>query len=297
MGNSALSRPKPNVRERHSRALYINIPIKLAAVSRFIIEPCQADAFEGSCWLSIVVDDLDILESYCASGMFVSTGLQGWMVKTNLLVKCKVPTWNKENLNETTEVSGYQILSLDFEKGLGGNIKTLGARATQLVPTTTARFDMSSGPSGSAVDSALSEGLLYSAEVTSFHSSRNPLISIRGKFRLGPHDQRTLQLMEFAINRPNKFLKQVGDDYAGYTCTMSMEDNKGRLAFSPEDGDGADFRYTECVLVDVETLSLPILSRLDVGEEQLLRHIDISQAVCFVQPQYILVDHHNTKLN
>jgi hypothetical protein len=305
MGKSASKYPTPNVRERHSRALYINIPVSLDAVRRFILQPCLCDMFEDSCWISLVVDDLDVLESHSVSGIFFTTGMQGWMVKTNLLVRCKVPTWSSEHVGEVEEVPGYQILSLDFENGVGGNIKTLGARVTQFVPTTTARFKISSGKSGSTINSPLSDGLAYRAEVTSCNAIRSPLISISGKLRAGPHTDRVLRLMEFVINRPNKFLHQVGNDFAGYaewTATAGSDSDldpatRGKLAFSPEVGAGAEFDHTGCVLVEVEELAVPILSRLDAGRTRLLDEVDLTRAVCFVQPQYILVDHANTVLN
>ena len=66
MGNTAPrgSRPAPNVREHHARALYVNVPISRRAAEQLTLAPCEPDEFGGCCWLSVVVDDLDSLEAW-----------------------------------------------------------------------------------------------------------------------------------------------------------------------------------------------------------------------------------------
>ena len=136
--------PTPNVKEKHSRALYINIPISHEYIEKLLGSNCIPDKYNDMCWISIVIDDLDMLEIYGPiSGHYYNSGLYGWMCKTNLLVNRMVPDFN----GSTWSVSGYQILTLDFESGIGGSIKAMGAKATQKIPTYLTKFITTVGKS------------------------------------------------------------------------------------------------------------------------------------------------------
>lgn len=266
-------------------------------LEKLMISPCVVDKFDDKCWISVLIDDLDSLEAYCGGGMFLPTAMSGWMMKVNVLVKCPVPNWdasegsdNISRANNVSLVSGYQILSVDFEQGLGGGVKSLGARLTQRVPSTTLKFEMSSGVSGRAIKSELKDGLEYSAKVFNNKSGEN-LIDLEGTLITDAAKTLSSQpFIDFIINRPNKFLLQRNND-----------DN--RLAYSPEIGDGADFPSTGCALVDVHRLAAPVADMLlglglsddnGNGNGNKTMKLRLDEAICFVQPYYILVDHHNT---
>lgn len=260
---------------RHARALYVNIPVDEVDIEHLIKPPCVLDTFNDKCWISIVVDDLDVLEAHCAAGMFMSTPLSGWMMKLNILVRCSVPTWNDTG---TTTVAGYQIVEVHFEDGLGGKMKALGARLTQKVPSTTLQFEMSSGSSGTAFNSELRDALLYSATVSDKSNCR--LLALTGSLKTKESATSPLQpFLDFVINRPHKFLFQKDNN-----C----------LAYAPETGEGAEFSTEGCALVSADDLAVPLLERIGKGFSEKLR---IDDAVCFVQPYYILVDHHNTVIS
>jgi hypothetical protein len=283
MGNRASTFvPTPNVRERHSRALYINIPLNKSSVECFTFSPCECDEYNRSCWLSIVIDDLDTLEAYFG-GTFVdvSSAMRGWMCKVNLLVKGHAPIPNSE---DSHVVSGYQILSLDFEKGWGGDLKRLGAIYTQAVPTIISEFAISSGKSGSTISSDLGHGVPYSAEMTDPKDS-SPLVSLSGKLNTNLSSEQH-DFANFVVNRPHKFLHQHSGS------------RNATMAYSPEIGDGSQFESRDCVWVDVEQLKLPILNRLDERIGEIMNHTQLSGTGvrCFIQPSYTLVDHHNTSL-
>jgi hypothetical protein len=274
--------PSPNVRERHSRALYINIPIDKSFVECFTLLPCECDTYHNSAWLSIIIDDLDTLESHIGGGIFlnVSNQMRGWMCKVNLLVKGPVPIPNT-SFDTQEVVSGYQILFLDFEEGWGGDIKRLGAIYTQAVPTTTSQFLVSSGPSGASIEYDLNHEEKYSAEMINPKDS-SPLVVISGKLNsnLSPEQ---LEFAKFVINRPHKFLHQ------------NYGTPKAALAYSPEIGEGAQFESHNCVWLEAEHINLPILSRLDERISEMVRQ-NLAEVKCFIQPSYTLVDHHNTAL-
>jgi hypothetical protein len=273
--------PSPNVRERHSRALYINIPIKKSLVECFTLFPCECDTFDNSTWLSIVIDDLDSLESHLGGGIFfnVSNQMRGWMCKVNLLVKGAVPILNTIDTKEV--VSGYQILSLDFEEGWGGDIKRLGAIYTQAVPTTISQFVVTSGLSGSSINYDLIHEEKYSTEMTNPKDSSS-LVVVSGKLNSSLSVEQ-LEFAKFVTNRPHKFLHQ------------SYGTPKASLAYSPEIGEGAQFESYNCVWLEVEKINLPILNRLDERISEIV-HQNLAEVKCFIQPSYTLVDHHNTAL-
>ena len=258
---------------KHSRALYINIPVKEEDIAEHIISPCVADTYDEKCWVTVLVDDLDTLEAYCA-GYFVPTAMSGWMVKVNILVKCPVPTWSGENARTTKIVSGYQILTVNFETGLGGILKAFGARLTQRVPSTTLRFDMSVGVSGHAINTEINDGMTYTARICD--GSGIVLLDLKGKLNANQSAiQNKLEFIDFVINRPNKFLFQKKEN---------------RVVFSPEAGEGADFSTDGCVLVGSDTLLIPITEQCGICSDVL----NLEGAISFLQPYYILVDHHNT---
>jgi hypothetical protein len=268
------SRFSPNVRERHSRAVYIALPIALDAVPSDIVPPppLELDVFDGMAWICIVVDDLDQLASYVRGSFFV-TPMVGWMMKLNVMVKCPVGDGG-------SYVRGYQIRTLDFEACLSGGIKTWGARATQRIPSNQARFEMSFGASGTSATSPLDAGVAFACCVT--QSARcPPLLQCAGTLAALPDERRAL--VEFIVARPTKFLLQI--DGSGKSLG---------LFFSPELGEGACVPSADgCVEVHLAgALAAPMVS------ERLPGFVSTATdaAFVFVQPEYNLVDHHNTPL-
>ena len=286
MGNSGTSvfQPTPNVKERHARALYINVPVSHEIIHNVLHAPCVADQHNGHCWISIVIDDLDMLEAYVL-GTYIPTGLKGWMCKVNLLVKCPVPSVGEANI-PTEDVHGYQILTIDFEDVTGGQLKAWGAKYTQHIPSSTAHFEVSSGVSGTSIHSPLENDCPYSAVMT---SNGEPLVSVTGVLRSSLSPQQ-VEFTRFVTDRPHKFLHQDcrSLDKSIHRGTAS------RLAYSPEDGDGASFSHAGCVWLEAEAIALPVLDRLGGG---VLQQVDLKHAQCFIQPYYILVDHHNITLS
>lgn len=284
MGNKQSNEfnPSINVRERHIHAIYINIPINKQQLQSFTCLPCECDEYNQINYISIILDDLDTLESYF-NGIYInlSNYIRGWMCKVNILVKCEVPVLYS-NRNEI--VSGYQIISLDFEKGLSGELKKFGALKTQIIPTVTSTFRMTSGISGLAINYPLRNNEKYIAEMISNENenniNENHLVKLVGKLNTNLSSEQ-LNFAKFVINRPHKFLYQ------------NFGTENGKLAYSPEIGDGANFECENCVWVDIEEINLPILNRLN---ERFNATLDISQIQCFIQPSYTLVDHHNTIL-
>ena len=167
MGTSPSKRksPSPVVEERHVRALYINVPISVEEAAKLTKAPCIPDVFEGSAWISICVDDLDVMKPYIGLGLFAPSMLTGWMTKVNLLVKAPAVDIPLHDVSEEGYVHGYQILSLHFESGFAGKVKRLGAISTQKVPTGLAEYDVSSGKSGETILSTMDPGQKYSARI------------------------------------------------------------------------------------------------------------------------------------
>jgi hypothetical protein len=265
LGSSRDGLHVPNVKERHSRAVYVNVPLRADKASQFLLPPCRAEEINELIWLSIVVDDLDVLQSYVA-GAFLSTGMQGWMCKTNLLVSCELPT--------AETVRGYQILTLDFENNIGGYVKVWGAKATQGVPSFRTQFKCSFGASGKSIDSLISEGTRLSVDL--IDESDSNLLQLIGTLRL-PSDAE-LEFVDFVVSRPHKFLAHNGT----------------RLAYSPESGEDSQMNSVGSMMIDIESLNISsILSRINIIEAD----YDASKAFAFVQPYYIIVDHINSYLN
>ena len=118
-------------------------------------------------------------------GAFLPTGMSGWMMKCNLLVRCdrrnnsnadgqeaEVGPEDEKCLGQKCQcevMRGYQILSLDFERSAGGRVKVWGARRTQKVPVELASFGVSSGRSGKTSTSAMLPGTPYECVVRGKH--------------------------------------------------------------------------------------------------------------------------------
>ena len=92
MGAAHSKAPSPNVFENHSRALYINIPVDVATAREIAADPVLVpSSTRKKCWVSIVVDDLDLLSFHVGAGIYIRTPMSGWMTKVNVLVDCQVP--------------------------------------------------------------------------------------------------------------------------------------------------------------------------------------------------------------
>eukprot|EP00040_Diaphanoeca_grandis_P001509 m.18711 g.18711 ORF g.18711 m.18711 type:complete len:299 (-) comp12170_c0_seq1:133-1029(-) len=294
MGASSSSRsptakaPAPNVKERHLRALYINIPIPVTTLAKLLTAPAVPDVHNGSAWISICVDDLYYLKLPVLGGWMSVPGMNGWMIKVNALVKCPVAPGEEP-------ISGYQILTLDFERTWGptAKLKRNGAMDTQKIPTTLADFDMSSGKSGNTPASSMDVDTPYSASVTCTtedSATAMELISITG--RLSPLVDSELDtasiygpladLCAFVVGRTTKYLAQQKFDasldrvlaYATWQQPSSCES-------------------TGCVRVITDSIALPILDR--VAHNLGLTSANLTkQAICFLQPEYNIIDVENT---
>ena len=174
--------------------------------------------------------------------------------------------------SERVAVAGYQICSLDFERGLGGFVKVEGARRTQRVPSHAARYEVS-------IPSDVAAGAPFSVDMRDAADGA-PLVRLRGTLaELAPEEQ---PFARFVCERPHKFL---------------VQDGGATVAYAPEDdGSGASrFSAVGCVGVRLDgELETPILTRV-IGSERAAR-LDLARAVLFVQPEYCLVDHDNTPL-
>ena len=85
------SMAKNVVRERHVRALYLNIPVPVPWLQSQLTPPAVPDVFDNKAWVSVVVDDLFRCEGAVGkSGFMVAPGFNGWMVKVNALVRCAI---------------------------------------------------------------------------------------------------------------------------------------------------------------------------------------------------------------
>ena len=81
---------KDVVRERHVRALYVNIPVPQEWLRARLIPPAVPDVYDGKAWISVVVDDLFWLQAPMGGGFMTVPGMNGWMMKVNALVRCPV---------------------------------------------------------------------------------------------------------------------------------------------------------------------------------------------------------------
>lgn len=193
--------PPAQVRERHLRALYINVPVEPDAMQALLLPPAVPHIHGGKAWLSIVLDDLFKLESPLGPCCFLPVpGMNGWMMKMNALVACPPRP-------EAEPLYGYQILTLDFEQTCGPSswVKVKGAQATQKVPTQRANFSMSAGATGCTQSSSMDAGTACSAELTS--AERGELL-VKLSGRLAPLDGESRALCEFVVGHSTKFLAQ-----------------------------------------------------------------------------------------
>jgi len=78
------------VRERHVRALYVNVPVPEKWLQKQLTPPAVPDVFGGSAWISIVIDDLSKLQTPMFGRFVTVPGMNGWMMKVNALVRCVV---------------------------------------------------------------------------------------------------------------------------------------------------------------------------------------------------------------
>ena len=227
--------------------------------------PCTADGY-----VVVVVDDLYQIKSYFPGLGFVSVPLSGWMTKLNLLVNAKVPV--------DSDARGYQILSLDFEAGLKGVVKRLGAIATQKIPSFVSAFEMSSGTAGTTLGKTLENGALFSAKMT---RGSETLVDVKGTLR-DPHADE-VELARFVASRPHKFLQQTNGDLVWAPWGAGWKSDVDAIKVL-ELGNGGGGN----ALVGVEALMAKHLTSLD--------GLDFSKAFCFVQPFYSMIDSVNVKL-
>ena len=294
--------PPAQVRERHLRALYICVPVEPAALQRILLPPARPHVHAGKAWVCAVVDDLFKLEVPLpgSSGSFVPVpGMNGWMMKLNALVECAVGAG-------TPPLPGYQILSLDFEGTLGPSayFKKQGAISTQRVPTSLATFAMSAGPSGRTEAASLEAGTPISAVVASTAAESatgepQPLVSLHGV--LEPLDSAARSLCEFVVGHPHKFLaqeQQPPSAASGGVCgSRPVAAAAAQLAWASW-REGYDCAAAGCMGVAVEELLLPVMSAR-LGELALEPGGDSPTGgtvlaadgiVCFLQPEYSMVD-------
>ena len=295
MGASS-SAPAAQVRERHVRAMYINVPVDPSKLQAILLPPAVPHLYKGNAWVSVVLDDLFLLETPIASGFMTVPGMNGWMMKINALVQCTTTEGGEP-------LCGYQILSLDFEATAGPSswVKKQGALSTQMIPTSLAHFTMSAGESGSTDTHVMKVGTTYTAEVcsTAAESSsgeRRPLISAAGELaELSEEGQR---FAEFVVGRPHKFLAQQISRGALEVVPAGGTDSADapirQLAFASW-REGYDCTASGCMALTLDTLSLPVLNER-LGALGLGTDDQKSRAVCFLQPEYSMVDVKNTIL-
>jgi hypothetical protein len=288
MGNSQSH--KRNVFERHTRALYVNIPVSESIKSLLVAQSprVRVSKLSGQSYLSIVVDDLCNLSAWVGVG-FLPTPMSGWMMKFNLLVDVNMPEADNK------WQPAYQIMTLDFERGVGGKVKQIGAIASQKVPSHTTLFNMSCGTSGNSTEKPMIAGAPYSAHVQT--SSNECLLRVIGTLKEMSESEKAFAT--FIVERPHKVLAQ----------------NNGRSpAHAPEDGEGAIFSAEGAMKVDFTTLELTMVKRRiqeliltnhnrgsDLSNEAIEKmvsefDIDYEKVTVFLQPEYVLLDHTNLPL-
>jgi len=253
----------PNVYEIHLSALYITIPFKTSHAATLTAPPLTPAAHNNTNYLVIVIDHLNTLRfylPYCNTPL--PTGTSGWMTKMNLLVTTPSPPLSPPN----PALPGYQILSLDFERGASGYVKKLGALATQKVPSHSGVTYTTNATPGSTGEDVSQYNMTMS-------SGGSTLVDIKGTTRpLQPADE---SLAAFVIDRPHKFLLQ----------------NKSRVAWSPW---GAGHSSTLTGVRVVEPTLVNVDGILDRNGEGLRESLDLEKVTVFWQPKYTLIDLHNT---
>lgn len=199
-------------------------------------------------------------------------GMNGWMMKLNALVRCPLGPQDKP-------VPGYQILTLDFESGLGGWFKKLGAKATQRVPSALSKFEVSCGRIGRTAASRMDSEEPYFAAV-SLRATDECLVDVGGRLAW-IRQQEDQELCRFVMERPHKFLAQGQPlDRVAYASWRDF-----------------DCSAKGCMQVVVSQLKLPILDRLAAtldGAELISKDRLFKDAVCFLQPEYTMTDCKNT---
>jgi len=118
------------IRELHTDVLYLNVPIPESSLAQRIGHPLVPDVFNGSAWVSVVIDYATFELNIPMLG-FVKVPMEGYQHKVNFLVK-----------DTTNNVSGYLIARIEFEKGIFGFAKSIGAILTQGVPSTVNRYNV-----------------------------------------------------------------------------------------------------------------------------------------------------------
>ncbi|GMH77391.1 hypothetical protein TrST_g9182 [Triparma strigata] len=286
--SAEFSPPTPNVSEIHATALHICIPIDPIAaesLTKAPAKPSRADNFSPNAptaFLVIVIDDLYSIKSYVSLGIsalstFVPVPLTGWMTKLNLLISSPTPTLTNPASTNTISAAGYQILSLDFEAGVKGNVKRLGALATQKIPSFCSSFEMSSGKAGSTLGNPLDEGDKFTAR---FHREKDLMVDVKGT--LAEPNQNETSFVKWVVERPHKFLLQKNGD----------------LAWSPWGaGWKSDFSGCKKLVLDADGCSVEKLVESYVKSDQVLRACDFDNIFCFVQKSYEMVDCVNTKIS
>ena len=297
MGNKTSSPPPappdPQVRERHVHALYINIPVPpdVLIQHNLVQPPACPSLFHNRAYISIVIDNLYKLETPMGTGFCTVPGMSGWMMKINILITCPPPPG--PNSATAPPLHGYQIHSLDFQHttGLSGWIKQKGAIQTQKVPSYLSLFDISSNPgTGTALPA---EGTEYSAVVTDKHHA--PLVTLQKNrdaqtpitlkapiaTKGNNNNGQDHAFIQFVVNRPHKFLLQNDHTFAFASWqenSYCMDGSKGciHVQFQPNQ------------------LQLPVL--LARFPPKVVEAMDLSNASCFLQPEYNMVDCKNTNV-
>lgn len=257
--------PSPQVRERHENAIYINIPISPSEIAPLLQPPAQPDIYNGSAWLSIVIDALYSIESPFCGSWIKPPGMQKkYMMKVNVLVKAPLPTGGPP-------VSGYQIVYLSFEQSFGGRIMRLGSLATQKVQTTLMKPVISLGEMGTNRkhrDYKMGEGDQYSAKLVG-NNIQNILVDIKGV--VTEPLIKDSEFYKFVVERGVKYLAQ-GATLVGSAWAEGYESS------------------AENVLgLKINSLNLPILKKI-------LNDCNISdgyiqeKAIVFYQKFYAMID-------
>jgi len=287
------SAPAAQVRERHLRALYINVPVPVAELQALLTPPARPQVHAGSGWISIVVDDLFQLENPVPGGFVTVPGMNGWMMKLNALVEAPLEPGG-------APVAGYQILTLDFEQTSGPSswAKVVGARLTQRVPSFRADFAVSSGATGETEASPMAAGTPYSCAVTAeggeCEGGSEELVVVRGAELAELGDAAgAVELAAFVCAHSTKFLAQGEGESA-----LPAVEGKPKALFCASWREGWSCSAEGAMLVSIAgaggegegegEVALPVLARL--GLDPALA----AGAVCFLQPEYSMVDVKNT---
>jgi hypothetical protein len=277
---SSFALPSPNVYEIHSCAIYISIPISSSLASSLTASPCTPSSYNNECYLSIVVDDLDTLKSYVYGSTFMPTNMGGWMTKMNLLVKSCVPT-SKEKV-----VEGYQILSLDFEKGVKGWVKRLGAAMTQKINSYCGvSYESSFGKSGRTRGADMVDGGRVTMNVKD--GGNVQLINLTGKLRTPSPAE--VEFIDFVVSRPHKFLHQGAP---------KDQKRQSRVVWSPW-GDGWTSSTAGVKMLDTTDLDVSGILKRELTNEVYERCFPagVREVKVCIQPEYVLIDLHNTVIS